>query len=190
MLVGDFLIMTNKPLDTAIPVDRWGVPEQSLRSAAGRDLLRLCGLDRWPARIWREPWFAAITLATPVFWAWVWWWNSGSPVVWGREEGLLLLSLILWQPVIEEFGFRGFLQGILLEKASYRFLIGPVTIANGLTSLAFSVAHLPTHPFLWVVGIFLVSLILGYARERSGSLYPAIGLHAYFNAGYYLTAGL
>ncbi len=182
--------MTNKPLDTAIPVDRWGVPEQSLRSAAGRDLLRLCGLDRWPARIWREPWFAAITLATPVFWAWVWWWNSGSPVVWSREEGLLLLSLILWQPVIEEFGFRGFLQGILLEKASYRFLIGPVTIANGLTSLAFSVAHLPTHPFLWVVGIFLVSLSLGYARERSGSLYPAIGLHAYFNAGYYLTAGL
>lgn len=182
--------MTNKPLDTAIPVDRWGVPEQSLRSASGRDLLRLCGLDRWPTRIWREPWFAAITLATPVFWAWVWWWNSGSPVVWGREEGLLLLSLILWQPVIEEFGFRGFLQGILLEKASYRFLIGPVTIANGLTSLAFSVAHLPTHPFLWVVGIFLVSLSLGYARERSGSLYPAIGLHAYFNAGYYLTAGL
>ncbi|NOS83222.1 MAG: JDVT-CTERM system CAAX-type protease [Nitrospira sp.] len=182
--------MTNKPLDTAIPVDRWGVPEQSLRSAAGRDLLRLCGLDRWPARIWREPWFAAITLATPVFWAWVWWWDSGSPVVWSREEGLLLLSLILWQPVIEEFGFRGFLQGILLEKASYRILIGPVTIANGLTSLAFSVAHLPTHSFLWVVGIFLVSLSLGYARERSGSLYPAIGLHAYFNAGYYLTAGL
>ncbi len=182
--------MTNKPLGATVPVDRWGAPEQSHWTASGRDLLRLCGLDRWPDRLWREPWFATITLAALVFWAWIWWWDSGNPVIWSREEGLLFLSLILWQPIIEELGFRGILQGILLEKAAYRFLIGPVTIANGLTSLAFSIAHLPTHPFLWVAGIFLVSLILGYVRERTGSLCPAIGLHAYFNAGYYLTAGL
>lgn len=180
----------NKPLDAPFPIDRWDAPEQPRRIAFRRDLLRLCGLDRWPDRLWREPWFATITLSALAFWAWLWWWDSGSPVAWSREQSLMLFSLILWQPIIEEFGFRGILQGVLLEKASYRFLIGPITIANGLTSLAFSVAHLPTHPFLWVAGVFLVSLSLGYARERTGSLYPAIGLHAYFNAGYYLTAGL
>jgi membrane protease YdiL (CAAX protease family) len=50
-------------------------------------------------------------------------------------------------------------------------------------------AHLPAHPFLWTGGIFVVSLTLGYLRDRLGSLYPPVWLHVYYNDGYFLLMG-
>lgn len=119
----------------------------------------------------------------------LWWWDHGNPPTWSYEQALLLFSLVLWQPVIEEIGFRGMLQGVLREQSGCQLFMGPLTVANLLTSTVFALAHLPTHPWFWIPGIFIISIILGYARDRSGSLFPAIGLHCYFNTGYFLVTG-
>jgi len=51
-----------------------------------------------------------------------------------------------------------------------------------LTSVVFALAHLWNHPPLAALGVLPVSLLLGWAYERSGQrLAPPIGLHLYFN---------
>jgi membrane protease YdiL (CAAX protease family) len=34
--------------------------------------------------------------------------------------------------------------------------------------------------------VLLPSLLYGYFRDRHGSVYPAIALHVFYNAGYFL----
>jgi membrane protease YdiL (CAAX protease family) len=147
-------------------------------------------LNFWPPGLWREHWFILSVSSAVAFWLGLWWLEPADAGSWSNANVVFYLSLVLWQPILEEFGFRGLLQGVLLDQAAPRFRIGPLTIANILASVAFGIAHLPSHPLLWVAGIFGVSLVLGYARDRSGSLYPAIALHSYFNAGYFLVVGL
>ena len=170
-------------------VERSVKPEKHSWQAIGIDLAHLCGLDRWPGGLWREPWFVATILSAVPFWIGLWSIHPDSPGIWNHEQAILFLSLVVWQPVIEELAFRGFLQGVFLQQAAHRSFLGPVTLANLLASVTFALAHLPTNPLVWIVGIFVVSLGLGYARDRSDSLYPSVGLHCYFNAGYFLVTG-
>ncbi len=179
----------------AVPV----VPGQSSegsqtgeRSTDGiRSIARLCGLTIWTTRAFRENWFVGSLGLAMCFWLVLWWIGSRDIAAkWGGSSLVLYLSLSLWQPALEELGFRGLLQGVLLEHQSYRSRIGPLTLANVVTSVAFGIAHLPSHPAWWVAGILLTSLLLGYARDRTGSLYPSIVLHGYFNAGYFLVVGI
>jgi membrane protease YdiL (CAAX protease family) len=92
-------------------------------------------------------------------------------------------------PLAEEGFFRGILLSMLL--LGFGYLYKPAT-ADWLTiifsSLIFCTAHLnnlgyyPTGFILFQVGFSMIlGLAFGYTRVRTGSIYPAILLHALFN---------
>jgi membrane protease YdiL (CAAX protease family) len=95
-----------------------------------------------------------------------------------RERVALLAGVGVVGPVVEEVFFRG---GILRELRRRH--------SSGLTlfgtSLLFAAAHLDPRNFF---PDFLGGLAMGYVRILSGSLWPAILLHAAFNSGSAFTA--
>jgi membrane protease YdiL (CAAX protease family) len=84
---------------------------------------------------------------------------------------LIAVFAVLVVPVFEELLFRGFLQ------TSLRSVSGKPWVGIVLTSLFFSVLHPPTH----IPALFMLSCGLGYAYERSGSLFRPILMHVFFN---------
>ncbi|MDQ3645572.1 MAG: CPBP family intramembrane metalloprotease [Actinomycetota bacterium] len=90
---------------------------------------------------------------------------------------LLLLTVAVVAPIAEEFIFRGMLFGYLRGKMR-------VAMAIALSSFVFALAHLL--PML-VAPLFFVGVVLAVVVERTGSLYPAMFLHA-VNNGFALTA--
>lgn len=92
---------------------------------------------------------------------------------------LIAVFAVLIVPVFEELLFRGFLQ------TSLRSVSGKPWVGIVLTSLFFSVLHPPTH----IAALFMLSCGLGYAYERSGSLFRPILMHVLFN-GFNIAAAL
>lgn len=91
-----------------------------------------------------------------------------------------LLFLVL-APVVEELIFRGWIQPELGHRG-----FGPWA-SNGLTSVLFASAHLPLlglNAVWWV----LPSLLLGYLRISTGQVQVCMAMHAWFNAGLWLTS--
>jgi membrane protease YdiL (CAAX protease family) len=99
------------------------------------------------------------------------------------------LSLVLWQPLLEEFCFRGLLQGELSGRWGARH-VGLASWANLATTLAFVGAHLVHQPWVWALAVAPPSLIFGWWRERSGSIWPGLLLHAGYNGCFGVTACL
>ena len=97
-----------------------------------------------------------------------------------------LASVVLLQPVVEELLFRGLLQGWLAEKPWGRRQLAGFTLANLAAALAFTALHFVNHPPLWAAGVLLPALLFGYFRDRHDSVLPAIALHVFYNAGYFL----
>lgn len=92
---------------------------------------------------------------------------------------LVLISLVVLPPLVEEIISRGLLFTGLRSKL-------PFITAAIVTSIFFGLAHLQFgsgNPLLWAAAIdtFILSLVLCYLRERSGSLWPCITLHALKN---------
>jgi membrane protease YdiL (CAAX protease family) len=92
---------------------------------------------------------------------------------------LTFLSLVILPPLAEEIMVRGFLYSSLKKAA-------PTALAVIGTSLIFAAAHLPdggaTGPlYVAAVDTFVLSLFLIYLRERTGSLWASITLHAFKN---------
>jgi len=94
-------------------------------------------------------------------------------------------SVILIAPILEEITFRGFILNKLNEISSFWY-------ANIMTSILFVAIHIPGWIIIndtiilydmiqLIISIFLISIILGYVMHKSGSLYPAIVLHAINN---------
>ena len=102
-------------------------------------------------------------------------------------------SLLLVQPCLEEWVFRGLLQGEALRLTT-RYgepaRLGPVTWANALVTLAFVALHLLTTPVAWALAVAAPSLVLGHLRERFNSVWPAVWVHAIYNMGFGVTAWL
>ena len=92
---------------------------------------------------------------------------------------LLIFSLIIIPPIVEEVIMRGFLFTGLRQRFSFGF-------STLLASLLFAAAHLPAGVGgpLWVGAIdtLVLSLFLCYLREKTGSLWPPIFLHATKNS--------
>jgi membrane protease YdiL (CAAX protease family) len=96
-------------------------------------------------------------------------------------------SLLLVQPCLEEWVFRGLLQGEALRLTTRRgepARLGPVTWANALVSLLFVALHLLAQPVVWALAVAVPSLVLGHLRERFNSVWPAVWVHATYNLGF------
>ncbi len=93
---------------------------------------------------------------------------------------LAFLSLVVLAPLAEEILFRGFIYGTLRSHKA-KFLL-----ATLVTSAVFAFLHLfgsvDGSP-LWiaVIDTFALSLVLCYVREKTGSLWASIGIHALKN---------
>ncbi|MHC4110369.1 MAG: lysostaphin resistance A-like protein [Planctomycetota bacterium] len=96
---------------------------------------------------------------------------------------LIFVVAVVIAPVLEEMIFRGLFQTVIrsffesrdskLETRSRAWL--PIFISAGLFSMVHgNVPHWPA--------LFLLGVCLGYAYEKSGSLFRPIFIHAFFNA--------
>jgi membrane protease YdiL (CAAX protease family) len=93
---------------------------------------------------------------------------------------LAFISLVILPPLVEETVFRGFLFRGLRTKLHF-------WVAALITSLLFAVPHMLESSgggLLWIGGLdtFILSVVLCTLREKTGSLWPGIGVHALKNA--------
>lgn len=84
---------------------------------------------------------------------------------------LLIILVVGVVPVMEEMLFRGLMQSAL------KALLPGVWPAVIVTSVLFAIVHYSTH----AISIFALSCCIGYAYERSGSLFRSIFIHILFN---------
>lgn len=97
----------------------------------------------------------------------------------GTQLVLVFISLVVLPPITEEILVRGFLYSGLKSKL-------PTAIAVIITSALFAAAHLQFGSgaaLVWVAALdtFVLSLVLIYLREKTGSLWASILLHALKN---------
>lgn len=100
-----------------------------------------------------------------------------------RLEAFLLLGIAY--PVVEEWIFRGVLQGYLLEYRRLRAGVGGISLANLVASLIFTSLHFISHPPLAAAAVLVPSLVFGYFRDRHGKLIAPVWLHVFYNLGYF-----
>lgn len=90
-----------------------------------------------------------------------------------------VLTVVVVVPMIEELLFRGFLQEALISwMKPWRAIV--------VTSVVFALFHFSIsqgiNNLLILSSLFLLSCMLGFLKERQGSLWAPVGLHATFNA--------
>ncbi len=89
------------------------------------------------------------------------------------------LSLVILPPIVEEILFRGFLYSRFLK-------VLPKVVAAIVVSILFGAAHLQFgsgNMLLWVAALdtFVLSLVLVYLREKTGTIWAGVGVHALKN---------
>ena len=138
-----------------------------------------------PRILWQDPLFLAALVAG--LFTWLGLYFIQQPVVqwdWPIIEPWQFLLPVLLYPVVEEIVFRGLLQELVRDYISRRTL-GPVTIANLLTSLLFTGLHFIYHAPLWAALVFFPSLVFGFFKDRTHHLVAPVILHVFYNAGYF-----
>jgi membrane protease YdiL (CAAX protease family) len=113
---------------------------------------------------------------------------SPPPYIWVVIPFQFMFSAIVATPILwgEEFGWRGYLQIRIFESQPLRAAI--------ITGIIWGVWHLPInlrgynfpdHPvigsFLFLVGTIFLSIIFGWLRERTGSIWAPSLAHAATN---------
>ncbi|MBN1126624.1 MAG: CPBP family intramembrane metalloprotease [Sedimentisphaerales bacterium] len=83
---------------------------------------------------------------------------------------MVVLSVLV-VPVFEELFFRGIFQ------STVTFLTGRPWLSILITSIPFTILHPPMH----IPALFVLSVCMGYAYEKSGSLLRPIFIHMLFN---------
>lgn len=138
----------------------------------------------------RDDQFLAILATALLFWVVLYTWMlPETDWLLPLTQPLAFLLVVLVYPVLEEIVFRGALQGALRKYLGTKAWHG-FTWANVITSILFSVAHLPFRPPLTALLVFVPSLVFGYFRDRHRSLKSPIFLHVFFNTGYFWLFGL
>ncbi len=138
----------------------------------------------------RDPWWWALALVGCVA-AIVPWTLPGMDPNRSSLIGLdQWLGAVLVQPLLEEWLFRGALQGALRRRPAQRRPFHGLTAANLLTSAAFVALHGLHHPPAWALATFLPSLALGWLRDRHDSVWPGVFLHMAFNLEFFAGAAL
>ncbi|GIX46218.1 MAG: hypothetical protein KatS3mg131_0429 [Candidatus Tectimicrobiota bacterium] len=134
--------------------------------------------------------FLVALLAGGGFWLLLGLTTSLTPLPWCQVASWPFLSLVLWQPVVEEILFRGILQGLFLRFPWGKRSLWGISVANVLTSLLFVFGHGWQHPWEWAVAVFFPSLLFGWFRDVYARITPAVVLHMVYNAGYFLLTGV
>ncbi len=98
----------------------------------------------------------------------------------GVQLIFVFFSLAVLPPIVEEILARGFLFSGLKKGL-------PVISAALITSVLFALAHLQSgsgKPLLWTAAVdtFILSLVLVYLRQKTGSLWASISLHMLKNS--------
>ncbi|MFC1588875.1 JDVT-CTERM system glutamic-type intramembrane protease [Pseudomonadota bacterium] len=143
-------------------------------------VLRESGLVRCSA-FYRDAHFYLAVIAGVV----VLWFIHDLMPVFKSESALqwpLLLSILLWQPFVEELLFRGLIQGQLSRYKYAQQLIFKLTVANIATSVLFVATHVIGTPAIWSLTVFFPSLLFGYFRDKYNSVYPSMILHSAYNS--------
>lgn len=93
------------------------------------------------------------------------------------------LYFIIASPIQEEIIFRGLIQSILERRWMITFSVlgGSLSGAVAFTAVLFGIIHLEAGVAV-ATGAIILGLVAGELRRRSGSLLPAIIVHALFNA--------
>lgn len=109
----------------------------------------------------------------------------GSPVS-------IILTVWIYASICEEIFMRGLLQSWLSPLAAYRIRLlhrWPLSVPVLLSALFFGAMHVVLWPEMGVETLavmfmaFVLGVIAGYYREKTGSLIPAILIHAFFDIG-------
>jgi len=93
------------------------------------------------------------------------------------------LYFIIGSPIQEEIIFRGLIQSMLERRWMITFSVfgGSLSGAVAFTAVLFGIIHLEAGVAV-ATGAIILGLGAGELRRRSGSLLPAIIVHAVFNA--------
>jgi membrane protease YdiL (CAAX protease family) len=94
----------------------------------------------------------------------------------------IVLYFIIGSPIQEEIIFRGLIQSMLERRWKITSVFG-ISLSNAVafTAVLFGVIHLEVGVVV-AIGAIILGLVAGELRRRSGSLFPAIIVHALFNA--------
>ena len=147
------------------------------------NVLKEIGLYGWPPFL-RDRWFIMALVAGPICWVLLWLTVMPTFSVEKNAIWIILLLTIAWYPVLEEMLFRGIVQGALFAKPWGAKSFAGLSVANGITSLLFVMAHLWYQPATWAVTVIVPSLVYGFFRDRFLNIYPCIILHAFYNGGF------
>ena len=90
------------------------------------------------------------------------------------SKWLLVFGVAFMSPILEELIFRGY----LLKGFAHSFI--GVYGAIVLTSAIWAVIHFQ-YEVVYLVMIFVIGLVLGYARFKANSIYVPIMMHIFFN---------
>ncbi len=137
----------------------------------------------------RDSVFLFLLALGPMIWLAMMGFSAFQPLPWHGIWSVAFLSVALWQPLFEELLFRGVIQGQLRQTMWGQKTWLGVSMANLMVSLLFVLAHLANHSIPWSLLVFAPSLCFGFVRDRFGSVYPAIALHVFYNAGYFFLIG-
>ena len=129
---------------------------------------------------------AVAVCAAPLFWII---WSRLHPITtnlgWPLDDPKTFLILAVTYPILEEIVFRGLIQDALKNLLPAKHL-GPLSLPNLATSLLFGGLHALLRSGITGIMVFWPSLIFGYFKERSGGLGVPIGLHIFYNSGFFL----
>lgn len=152
-------------------------------SDLARMVLKEIGLDRWPP-LSKDKVFWLALFAGAVVWFVIYLTVAPTFSIENRSIAGILLTSIIYYPVLEEILFRGIFQGQLLKYSWGRKKFLYFSAANWVVSWLFVVTHFWYQPMLWALMIIAPSLVYGYFRDRYSSIYPSIILHAFYNGGF------
>jgi hypothetical protein len=143
------------------------------------------------ARLSRDPHFVAAILAAPAVWVALYA-AARTPIdpSWALAAPLRFASLAIAWPLLEELVFRGGVQPLLARTRWGGRENWGITTANVATSVLAAAAHLAAQAPALAAATFAPSLVFGYFRDRYASIAPGAALHVFYNAGWFLLAGI
>ena len=130
---------------------------------------------------------AAIVIGAPIGWTLtilVSRLSSGPPMPeMSFRPWMTILYFVVGAAIQEEVIFRGLLQTTLARQfpATFSFSRTSLSYAAIIIALLFGLIHLEVNPITGAAA-FILGLLSGELRRRSGSLLPSILVHAVFNA--------